>query len=255
MDNRIRYIVDGEDNMDTIVLLHGLGASAERWIHVIPILARHLRVVVPDMIGFGLSDKPSTDYSPDFLALFLDGFIRATCKRRIFLAGSSLGGQIAVTYAASHPADIRKLVLVSPAGILEKSTAALDKYVMAALYPSTQSVSDAFEVMEASGNKADKELVDSFIERMRMPNAKLAFMSALLGLKNISLSEEQLRSIMHPTLIVWGANDPVIPMHTAGHFIAAIKDCTFFRMDNCGHTPYVQEPETFADKVIRFLRR
>lgn len=251
---RIRYLQDGDPSCDTIVLLHGLGASAERWARVMPLFSERFRVVVPDMIGFGQSDKPQTDYTPDFLSSFLEKFVRATCQRRISLIGSSLGGQITAMYAAIHQASVRKLVLVSPAGTMNRPTPALDLYIMAALYPNVQSVSHAFETMEGPGGKAGKELVSGFIKRMKLPNAKLAFMSTMLGLKNSMLSESTLRSITHPTLIVWGDNDPVIPIRNAGYFVSAIKDCTFFRMDNCGHTPYVQHPETFADRVIKFLR-
>ena len=252
--HRIRYLEDGDPNCDIIVLLHGLGASAERWIRVIPLFAERFRVVVPDMIGFGLSDKPQTDYTPDFLSSFFEKFVRSTCQRRVSLIGSSLGGQITAMYAASHQASVRKLVLVSPAGTMDRPTPALDLYIMAALYPNKQSVSHAFEIMEGPGGKAGEELVSGFIKRMKLPNAKMAFMSTMLGLKNSMLSESTLRSITHPTLIVWGGNDPVIPIRNAGHFVSSIRDCTFFRMDDCGHTPYVQDPETFADRVTKFLR-
>ncbi len=251
--HRIRYLEGGDPAGGTMVMLHGLGGSAERWAHVSPIFAGSFHVIVPDMIGFGLSDKPHLDYTPGLFSSFLEGFVRTTCDSRIFLVGSSLGGQVAVMYAAAHPARISKLVLVSPAGTMSTSTAVFDSYVMAALYPSEQSVSRAFEAMEASGEKAPGDLVRGFIERMKMPNAKLAFMSAVLGLKNSGLNDSLLRSIAHPTLLVWGADDPVVPIRNSGYFVSAIKDCTFFRMDNCGHTPYVQDPETFASRVMEFL--
>jgi pimeloyl-ACP methyl ester carboxylesterase len=88
---------------------------------------------------------------------------------------------------------------------------------------------------------------------MKLPNAKLAFMSTILGLKNAEMITKKLQSIMPPTMIIWGADDPVIPIQHADEFVAAIADCRFFRMDNCGHTPYVQEPEIFASKVLDFV--
>ena len=56
-----------------------------------------------------------------------------------------------------------------------------------------------------------------------------------------------------PTLIIWGSDDPVIPIQHADEFVTSIKDCRFLRMDNCGHTPYVQDPEIFASHVLDFL--
>ena len=65
-NNRIRYLKAG-DSKRTLVLIHGLGASAERWDSVIPTFAKNFTVYVPDLVGFGFSDKPITDYTTEFL--------------------------------------------------------------------------------------------------------------------------------------------------------------------------------------------
>jgi len=250
--NKIRYLESG-NSKKTLVLIHGLGASAERWSQVIPIFAEQFRVVVPDLIGFGYSDKPLVDYTPEFFLDFLEKFFvesKIDCPNII---GSSLGGQLSAEYASSHSQNIEKLVLVSPAGAMKQSTPALDAYIMAALYPNDQSAKNAFEMMEASGEDIEDEIVSGFVERMRLPNAKLAFMSTVLGLKNSELITSKLPSISVPTLIIWGANDPVIPINYADDFVSSIQDCRFFRMDGCGHTPYVQDPNVFASKVLEFL--
>ena len=250
--NKIRYLESGKSKK-TLVLIHGLGASAERWSQVIPIFAEQFRVVVPDLIGFGYSDKPLVDYTPEFFLDFLEKFFIESKIDRPNIIGSSLGGQLSAEYASSHSQNIEKLVLVSPAGAMKQSTPALDAYIMAALYPNDQSAKNAFEMMEASGEDIEDEIVSGFIERMRLPNAKLAFMSTILGLKNSELITSKLPSISVPTLIIWGSNDPVIPINYADDFVSSIQDCRFFRMDGCGHTPYVQDPNVFASKVLEFL--
>jgi len=250
--NKIRYLESG-DSKKTLVLIHGLGASAERWDQVIPLFADEFRVVVPDLIGFGYSDKPLVDYTLDFFSEFLKKFFIASDIKRPNLLGSSLGGQIAVEFASSSPQEIEKLILVSPSGVMKKSTPALDAYIMAALYPNEQSAKNAFELMECSGKNVTEEIVNGFVERMRLPNAKLAFMSSLLGIKNSELAISKLQTITTPTMIIWGANDPVIPIQYAESFVSTIQDCRFFRMDGCGHTPYVQDPNIFASKVLEFL--
>jgi len=136
---------------------------------------------------------------------------------------------------------------------MKQSTPALDAYIMAALYPNEQSAKNAFQLMEGSGGDIDEKIVNGFIERMQLPNAKLAFMSTVLGLKNSDSITSKLQTISAPTLIIWGSNDPVIPINYADHFVSSIQDCSFFRMDGCGHTPYVQDPHTFASKVFEFL--
>jgi len=149
--NKIRYLESG-DSKKTLVLIHGLGASAERWDQVIPLFADEFRVVVPDLIGFGYSDKPLVDYTTEFFSEFLENFLIASDIKRPNLIGSSLGGQIVADYATTHHQEIEKLILVSPSGTMEKSTPALDAYIMAALYPNEQSAKNAFELMEGSGH-------------------------------------------------------------------------------------------------------
>ncbi|AFS82948.1 alpha/beta fold hydrolase [Candidatus Nitrosopumilus sediminis] len=250
--NKIRYLESGHSKK-TVVLLHGLGASAERWLNVLPYFSKNYHVIVPDLIGFGLSDKPHIDYTPELFSEFLEKFFAKIGIAHLNLIGSSLGGQIAANYTSTHTDEIEKLILVSPAGAMQQSTPALDAYVMAALYPNEITAKNAFELMEGSGEEVPQEIITGFVERMQLPNAKLAFMSTILGLKNSKPITTKLDSIKTPTLIIWGSEDPVIPIDYADSFISSIQDCRFFRMDGCGHTPYVQEPEIFATKALEFL--
>ncbi|WP_428327078.1 alpha/beta fold hydrolase [Nitrosopumilus sp.] len=250
--HKIRYLESGNSEK-TLVLIHGLGASAERWEQVMPIFAEKFRVVIPDLIGFGYSDKPLADYTIDFFSDFLGKFMQTANIESPYLIGSSLGGQISAEYTASHQNDVDKLILVSPSGVMKQSTPALDAYIMAALYPNEQNAKNAFELMEGSGESVDQRIVSSFIERMQLPNAKLAFMSTILGLKNAEVITKKLPSILTQTMLIWGTDDPVIPIHHADDFVSSLKDCRFVRMDGCGHTPYVQDPRAFSEKVLDFL--
>jgi len=250
--HKIRYLESGNSEK-TLVLIHGLGASAERWEQVMPIFAEKFHVVIPDLIGFGYSDKPLADYTMDFFSDFLGKFIQTTNIESPHLIGSSLGGQISAEYTASNQTDVDKLILVSPSGVMKQSTPALDAYIMAALYPNEQNAKNAFEMMDSSGKSVDQRIVSSFIERMQLPNAKLAFMSTILGLKNAEIITKKLPSILTQTMLIWGSDDPVIPIDYADDFVSSLKDCRFVCMDGCGHTPYVQEPKAFSDKVLDFL--
>ena len=250
--NKIRYLESGHSKR-TMVLIHGLGASAERWSKTIPYLAKNYHLIVPDLIGFGYSDKPLVDYTTDFFSDFLKKFLDSTGIEKPNILGTSLGGQVAAEYASDN-SNIKKLILVSPSGIMKQSTPALDAYIMAALYPNETNAKNAYEMMEGSGIDTDAKIVEGFIERMKLPNAKMAFMSTILGLKNAEIITNKLKAINVPTLIIWGANDPVIPVKHADGFVSSIKDCRFYRMDGCGHTPYVQDPKAFADIVLEFLK-
>lgn len=251
--NKIRYLESG-NSKETIVLVHGLGASAERWEYVIPLFNKYFRVIVPDLIGFGYSDKPLVDYTSEFFSKFLKNFLKKIGVERLKIIGSSLGGQISAGYVSENMDSIEKLVLVSPSGAMTHSTPALDAYVMAALYPDKEVAENAYQMMAGPDQKINAKIIEDFVTRMKLPNAKMAFMSTLLGLKNAENILETLKTISIPTLIVWGERDPVIPIKYADSFVSSIKDCRFYRMDNCGHTPYVDEPEKFTKLVTDFFR-
>ena len=250
--NTIRYVEEG-NSTENLLLIHGLGASAERWEHVIPQFAKNYRVLVPDLIGFGLSDKPVVDYTTDYLSEFIRKFLKKLGIDSVSIIGSSLGGQIGAEFTYQNNSMVEKLVLISPSGIMKHSTPALDAYVMAALYPSDSSASNAFQIMSGSKN-IDKKTIKGFVQRMKLPNAKMAFMSTLLGLKDAEIISEKLVSIKSPTLIIWGENDPIIPIKYAQSFVSEIDDCRFVKMENCGHTPYVEVPDKFYKIVSDFLK-
>ena len=247
--HKIRYLEEGRSDK-TIILVHGLGGSAERWLKIIPRLSAKYRVIAPDMIGFGYSDKPSEDYTIDFLARFLSAFINNMGLKSAILVGTSLGGQVAAHCASTNDA-IEKIVLVAPSGAMKSSTPVIDAYMMAALYPNHVSAREAFAMMSRSGT-VDDFTVNDFVKRMTTPNAKLAFISSVLGIKN-SRIEESLERIMVPTLIVWGRQDRMIPIDHADKFVSSIKGCMFLELDDCGHLPHVEMPDLFSDYVLEFL--
>jgi pimeloyl-ACP methyl ester carboxylesterase len=251
--NRIRYLKAGSSKRN-LVLIHGLGASAERWEYVISSFGKHFTVYVPDLIGFGLSDKPTVDYTTEFFANFVSQFLNELGVKTATVIGSSLGGQIAVEYASANQNSVEKLVLVSPAGAMKQSTPALDAYIMAALYPDPSSAKTAFSAMTGTNQDVSQNIIDGFVQRMLLPNAKYAFMSTILGLKNAPEISTKLEILEIPTLVVWGELDPVIPITYAEYFVQRIRDCRFYQMEGCGHTPYVEDPLEFSKLVLDFLK-
>lgn len=202
--HKIRYIESGSNSKRVLVLVHGLGASAERWEYVIPELSKKYRIIAPDLPGFGYSDKPSLDYTPQFFAKFLSDFLETIGVNHCSMIGSSLGGQIAAEYAIRYHEKIENIILVSPAGVMKQITPALEAYVAAALYPSRDSAHNAFRMMSGDDEKIPSHVIDDFIKRMSLPNAKMAFISTLLGLKNSSTINHRLASISAPALVIWG---------------------------------------------------
>ena len=248
---KTRYLDYGNSN-ETLVFIHGLGASAERWLGVIPYLSSKYRLIIPDLLGFGHSDKPSVDYTIEFLSNFVFKFFEALGIQKASLIGASLGGQVAAVCASTQPDIVDKIVLVSPSGMMKRTTPALDAYMLAALYPTLDNAYSAFSMMVEKGEVQEK-LVNDFVTRMTLPNAKLAFLSTVLGIRNSNDFEDKIRKIKSPTLIVWGKQDKMIPVEYASSFMSAISESKFVEMPGCGHVPHVEQPKKFAEIVLSFL--
>ncbi len=248
---KTRYLDCGKST-ETLVLIHGLGASAERWLGVIPYLTPKYRLIIPDLLGFGNSEKPSVDYTIEFLSNFVFKLLDSLGIAKTSLVGSSLGGQIVAECASAQKDTIEKIVLVSPSGMMKRTTPALDAYMLAALYPTLDNAYTAFGMMVEKG-EVQQKLVDDFVTRMTLPNAKLAFLSTVLGIRNSANFEDKLQKIKSPTLIVWGKQDKMIPVEYASPFMSAIKDSKFAEMSECGHVPHVEQPKKFSEIVTSFL--
>lgn len=250
---RVRYLEEGFSNKQHILCLHGLGASADRWAKILPLLSKEYHVVAPDIVGFGYSDKPEVYYTIDFFVNFVNKFAKKLKLERPILMGASLGGQIAAETALSDSNSVEKLVVISPAGIMKEATPALNHYIAAAMYPTFENAKKAFQEMTGS-NKVDDIYTKDFVNRMQLPNAKYAFMSAVMGSKAAPILTDRLHKIRIPTLIVWGKKDGLIPSKFAKQFHNNIRHSKLVLMEDCGHTPYFEKPDRFYDVVIEFLR-
>jgi 2-hydroxy-6-oxonona-2,4-dienedioate hydrolase len=188
-----------------LVLLHGLGASCERWLNVAPMLSKYFRIIIPDIIGFGHSDKPSTDeYTMNYFVSFLQQFLeRLNIDRSIVLCGHSFGGILATEFARAFNNKVDKLILVAPVSVLRFSTHALDKYILSALFPTNENALDAFQDMAFDPRFITEDSLRDFINRMRLPNAKYALISTVMGIRDSSHLRERVSQVLAPTLIIW----------------------------------------------------
>lgn len=250
--NKIRYLEDGGSKQN-VILLHGLGGYAERWSNIMPFLAKKFHLYAPDMIGHGQSDKPTADYTPEYFAKYVFDFMDSLGIKNTHMVGTSLGGQVVIECAATQSPAIKKIILISPAGIMRKSTPVLDAYTMAALYPTKEAVKNAYQMMVGEGKQVSEISIERFLNNMSRPNAKMAFLSTLLGLKNAPDIFEKLARISIPTLLIWGKEDKLIPFEYSKQFVSAINNCKFIPMDGCGHSPYVEDPEKLSELVTEFL--
>lgn len=249
----VRYLDVLSSEADRVaVLLHGIGASADRWRAVIPTFSKYFRVVAPDIIGFGYSDKPAIEYTMDFFLDFLENFFKNLGISKPIIVASSFGGHVATEYAINHPRRVEKLVLVSPAGMMRTSTPTLDSYIMSALYPTYENSEKAFSGMAYDPTLVSGDVTMDFVNRMKLPNSKYAFMSTLLGMRYAPRLQGRLGRITSPTLLIWGDSDKMIPVQFAKEY-KEIPDLELAVIKNCGHIPFVEKPMTFSKLVLKFL--
>ena len=254
--NKIRYLEYSNVNSkeeETLVLLHGIGASAERWSKVIPFFHEHFRMIVPDIIGFGYSDKPTVEYNIPFFVKFLKDFLNRVGVKSASIAGSSFGGLVAAEFAINDSNMINKLILVSPAGTMKTSTKTLEEYILASLYPTHDNVWRAFNNMAFDPRTVTEETILEFIDRMKLPNAKYAFMSTMLAIRNTTDLASRLSKVQSPTIIVWGQNDEMIPVKYSEDY-TNIPNSNVKVIPRCGHTPFTEKPELFSKIAIDFLK-
>ena len=254
--NKIRYL--DYDNFkskkkDTLVLLHGIGASAERWSEVIPFFYEHFRVIVPDIIGFGHSDKPTVEYNIPFFVKFLKDFLNKVEVKKTSIVASSFGGLVAMEFAIKDSYMINKLILVSPAGTMKTSTKTLEEYILASLYPTHDNVWRAFINMAFDPRTVTEQTIQEFVDRMKLPNAKYAFMSTMLAIRNTTDLASRLNKILSPTMIIWGEQDEMIPVKYSEDY-RNIPNSNLKIIPKCGHTPFTEKPELFSKIAIDFLK-
>ena len=261
----VRYLDTGpppSNDSNILILLHGIGSSSDVWIRVIPTLSKHYRLINPDIIGFGYSDKPITEYTIDFFIDFFKGFLdNLHISRASILGWSILGSDIATEFAIRFSGNninneniVEKLILVSPSGQMRTSSTSsmLDSYVISAQAPTYCNAYTAFRYMVHDPSFMCEYTVIDFVNIMRLPNAKYAFLSAWESLKHAPKIKGRAYRIDCPTLRVRGINDKIIPIDYLDDY-NEIPQIEIEVIDNCGHIPHIEKPITFSKIVLSFL--
>jgi pimeloyl-ACP methyl ester carboxylesterase len=250
---RVRYI-DTKKGKDAMLLIHGLGGSIESWTNNIDYLSKELRVIALDLPGFGYSDKPELDYTIKFYSDFVARFAEKLQVAPATVVGSSLGGHVAAEVAINHPGVVSRLVMISPPGALPRSfsgTPALKKYVKVLKARTVAEVKRA--IFAVDKRPVDDAYARTVYEKLAMPGAKRAFLSALKGSARAPRLGSRLGRIRPPTMLLWGKDDIMIPVKYAEPFIR-MKNCRVVLLEGCGHRPHADRPATFNRLVAGFAQ-
>jgi len=235
---------------DPVILIHGLGASAEIWANNVPALARDFRVIVPDLVGFGQSDKPPMAYSPGVLVRFLADFMEVLEIDAAHLAGNSLGGGLALAFALTFPRRVRSLALIDSAGFGRDITWTLRLVTLPVFgeimtIPTKWSVRLFFRKAVADPVAVTADFIDLYWRYARSPGAGKAFLSLLRSICTVRGARKDLLETIHarlssltvPVLIIWGRDDRLLPVHHAATARSLLPGADVVILDRCGHMP------------------
>ena len=262
---KIRYWALGNRGTP-VILIHGLGASADIWMYNVEALAKQHQVYALDLVGFGRSDKPGPSFSPFDYTPFLDEFIKALDIDRVSLVGQSLGGGIALHYAVQFPQKVEKLVLVDSAGLGKEVIWTLRLMSLRLVgelfsHPSRRGVEIFFKLAVRNRALVTKEFVELYYDIFSQPGFQKFFLKILRQIVNIRGAREEilgpimnnLPKITQPVLIIWGEKDRVLPLKHGHLAKEKLPNATLEIMEGCGHIPFFERSEEFNRAVLSFL--
>jgi pimeloyl-ACP methyl ester carboxylesterase len=229
-DVRVAYEVAGEG--PPVVLIHGLGGSGSWWARNVPGLSRHFQVYLIDVIGFG--DSGGQRFVLAQASAHLVAWMDALGIERATFVGHSMGGYIAADLAAEYPERVERLILVNSAALpfewgytrhLFNSIRGL-RYFSPRFFPIA--VRDSFRA------------------------GPLTLLGSIRQILAADLTDKLAR-IEAPTLVLWGAGDPMIPIEIGERLSRTMRHGTFARVDGAAHNPMWERPEAFNQAVVEFL--
>ncbi|MDV6294088.1 alpha/beta fold hydrolase [Rhodococcus aetherivorans] len=244
---------------DPVVLLHGSGPGVSGWAnwqHTIPGLAEHFRVIAPDTVGYGATSRPGDIvYSLRTWSDHILGLLDVLELDRVSLVGNSLGGRMALDLAERHPERISRMVLMGSPGVGMTVTDGLK--ALRAYEPSLENMRalllDYFAV--------NPSIITDELVRIRY-EASLETFDAYRAMfldprhkgNELGITEEQVRSIRTPSLLIHGREDKVVPPEVSWTMLHLLQDADLHVFARCGHWTQIERAAEFNELVVDFLR-
>ncbi|HKQ68210.1 MAG TPA: alpha/beta fold hydrolase [Polyangiaceae bacterium] len=245
-----------------LVLLHGLNDSHLTWKRAASALATSRRVLMPDLPGYGLSDRPNASYELDWHARVTAKWLERIGLDEVDVVGHSFGGGVAQGILFQRPAKIRRLVLVAPGGLGRQVTLALR---LASMPRVVERFGQPFMAIGTRlallGNRGQfsKQEIDELCAMNGAPGSARAFARTV---RDVIDWRGQRRAFAHraheidelpPIAVYWGECDAIIPAAHGSAFAEVVEGVVLRRFANCGHYLHHEQPEEFARAVLEFL--
>jgi len=262
--HRVSYRCGGSGPL--LVLIHGITSSSASWEPVLPELAEHFTIVAPDLLGHGQSDKPAGDYSLGSHACLVRDLMLTLGHERGTIVGHSLGGGVAMQVAYQFPELVGRLVLVSSGGLGRE----VSVFLRAVTLPGSElvlpliasrAVLDAGAALSRAlgriGLRAGSDLAEIArgIASLNELGARRAFVHTARSVIDVGGQRVDARDRLYlaqavPSLIVWGAIDPIIPAEHGRRAHELMPGNQIEVFDHAGHFPHLDDPLRF-ERVLR----
>ncbi len=262
-------LYEGGTGQDTLLLIHGLGSNLSFWRPLLPHLSNTFYLVAPDLPGYGLSTKEDVPGTMTFFAQILHALMDTLGLQRVTLVGHSMGGQIAMTLALMHPERIARVILLAPAGI-ETFTPEEAAQIQALFTP--EAIASAtpeqirYNVALNFARYAPERFDWVVTQRLALqqcpdfPAYAEANARSVTGMLKEPVAE-YLTAWSHPTLVLWGEEDRLIPnrfFHPSLDILTETRRCLssarVVSIPDAGHLLQVEQPKAVAREICRFLR-
>ena len=260
----------GDPSNPPLLLLHGHNASASAYEMREPFarLSERYHVYAPDLLGYGLSDRPNIEYTPQLYIEFIEEILREVVQRPATVIASSLTSAHAIEAAQINPEWITALVLICPTGLKSllrqsASGSAIETLLKLpilgqAFYNGIASRLSIRYFLEAQtyfdATKVTDNMVEDYYRRSHAPGAKYAPTGFVSGKLYWDASEAWSR-LEQPVLIVWGSEAKFTPVTDAATFLATNPAAELEEISASGILPHDEQPEQFATVVEDWLGR
>lgn len=262
----ISFRMAGEGS--ALLLIHGMAGSSKTWREVMPRLAERHRVLAPDLLGHGESAKPMGDYSLGAFASGLRDLMGVLGVPRATVVGQSLGGGVAMQLAYQHPELVERLVLVGSGGLgrdvswlLRVLTLPGAEYVMPLFFPpAARDAGDSVGRFLTGRGWRAPHVAEMWLAYKSLTGVqnRHAFIRTLRGVidpggQSVNATDRLYLAAAMPTMIIWGDEDPIIPVSHAYAAHEAIPGSRLEILEGVGHFPHLERPERFVELLLDFV--
>lgn len=243
-----------------VIFIHGSGPGVSAWANwrlIIPKVAPFRRVLAPDMVGFGYTERPEgAVYNMEAWVKQTIDFMDALGIDKADFVGNSFGGGLAIALAVEYPERVRKLVLMGAMGVDFPITYGLDS--VWGYEPSVENMFKMLNLFVDNKSFANEDLAKIRYEASIQPGFQEAFSSMFPAprqrwVESMAKHEAEISNIKNPVLIVHGREDQVIPVENAYKLINMLDNAQLHIFGHCGHWTQIEQSDKFAKLVNNFL--